>query len=399
MKVLVMSHMYPHLNNPNSGTFVHEQVAELQKQGVEVVVLCTLSKSAKALTYVSAKWKNYYEQPDFTELDGVPVHFDNYLVIPRNFFYHTSGARMYNGIVDKATRLHKEHQFDLIHAHVALPDGYAAVKIGEKLNLPVVTTIHGQDVQTVIHKSIACKNKIEYVIDQSDATIFVSTKLLKLKEKHLTTNNDRSVVINNGLPSMFDCYNEIRKPNDITQLLSISNLKDTKGLNYNLEALSQLKKEGYTFHYSIVGEGEEREKLERLVTRFQLENEVSFLGLLTREEVLQQIRQSDIFAMPSWQEGFGMVYVEAMSQGLPIIACAGEGIEDVVTDGENGYLVKPRDHLELKERLAQLMNDADLRREIGENARDRVNRNFTLSKTVRRLRDLYQSVVNGGRIE
>ena len=395
MKVLVLSHMYPHLNNPNSGTFVHEQVVELQKQGVEVVVLCTLSKSAKALTYISKKWKNYYEQPAFTELDGVPVHFDNYLVIPRNFFYHTSGTRMYNGIVDKATRLHKEHQFDLIHAHVALPDGYAAIKIGEKLNLPVVTTIHGQDVQTVIHKSEPCKNKIEYVIDQSDATVFVSTKLLKLKEQHLTTKNDRSVVINNGLPTMFNPTNEIRKSNDLTHLLSISNLKNTKGLNYNLKVLSQLKKEGYTFHYSIVGEGEERGNLEALVTSYQLENEVSFLGLLKREEVLHQIQQSDIFTMPSWQEGFGMVYIEAMSQGLPIIACRGEGIEDVVTDGENGYLVKPKDHLELKERLAQLLKDADLRREIGENARDTVNRNFTLSKTVRRLRDLYQSVVNG----
>jgi teichuronic acid biosynthesis glycosyltransferase TuaC len=399
LKVLVMSHMYPHLNNSNSGTFVHEQVVELQRQGIEVVVLCTLSKSAKALSYLSQKWKNYYEQPPFVELDGIPVHFDNYFVIPRNLFYHTSGTRMYNGIVDKATRLHEIHQFELIHAHVALPDGYAAVKLGDKFDIPVITTIHGQDVQTVIHKSKQCKEKIESVINQSDATVFVSNKLLQLKEQHLSTKNDRSVVINNGLPELFTDNSERRNPNKTIQLISISNLKNTKGLNYNLEALYQLKKEGFSFHYSIVGEGEEKENLKTLVTNYDLDNEVSFLGLLNRKEVLNQLQKSDIFTMPSWQEGFGMVYLEAMSQSLPVIACLGEGIEDVVIDGENGYLVKPKDHIELKEVLMRLIKDEELRHKIGENAKNSIASNFTLSKVVKQLIDLYDSVLNrkGGR--
>ncbi len=390
-----MSHMYPHLNNPNSGTFVHEQVVELQRQGIEVVVLCTLSKSAKVLSYISQKWKNYYEQPSFVELDGIPVHFNNYLVIPRNFFYHTSGTRMYNGIVEKATRLHELHHFDLIHAHVALPDGYAAIKLGEKLGIPVITTIHGQDVQTVIHKSAKCKEKIEFVIEQSDATVFVSNKLLRLKEQQLSTENDRSVVINNGLPTLFtDASSVKRSTKQPIQLISISNLKHTKGLNYNLEALSELKAEGFTFHYSIVGEGEEKESLKALVTKYDLDNEVSFLGLLNRQEVLQQLQKSDIFTMPSWQEGFGMVYVEAMSQGLPVIACLGEGIEDVVSNGENGFLVKPKDYLELKEVLARLFNDEELRHNIGKNAESMIKSNFTLSKVVKQLIDLYDSVLN-----
>ena len=98
--------------------------------------------------------------------------------------------------------------------------------------------------------------------------------------------------------------------------------------------------------------------------------------------------------MPSWQEGFGMVYLEAMSQALPIIACSGEGIEDVVINGENGFLVKPKDYVELKEVLARLMNDEDLRRQIGENAERTVKGNFTLSKVVTQLIDLYASVLN-----
>ena len=385
MKVLIMTHLYPHLNNPNSGTFVHEQVVELQKQGVEVVVLCSLPRSWKLLSSVSHKWKNYYEQSPYGELDGVPVYFDNYLAIPRNAFHHTSGTRMYRGIVDKVTTLHEKHGFDLIHSHGALPDGYAAIKLGDKFKIPVVTTIHGKDVQFTIHKSNQCKEKIQSVIDQSDATIFVSTKLIALKEKHLSTENDRSVVINNGVPNLFSNSSTINisiKPNSTIQLLSISSLIKSKGLNYNLQALREIKKEGYSFHYSIVGKGSERKNLQALVVEYGLE-----------KEVLLQIQQADIFTMPSWQEGFGMVYIEAMSQGLPIIACSGEGIEDVVVNGENGYLVKPKDHVELKERLVQLMNNAELRFKIGENAKETVKSNFTLSKTVSQLRDLYITVL------
>ena len=396
----MMSHMYPHVNNPNSGTFVHEQVVELQKQGIEVVVLCTLTKSTKLLSYVSRKWKNYYEQPSFIELDKVPVYFDNYFVIPRNISYHTSGDRMFRGILASVATLHKKYQFDLIHAHVALPDGYAALKVAETLNLPVVTTIHGQDVQTVIHKSNKCREKVEFVIEKSDATIFVSTKLLRLKEQELNTTTDRSVVIHNGLPELFSSPSgvEILKDSEeIIQLVSISNLKRTKGLDHNLKALGELKNEGYTFHYSIVGVGEEHENLKKLVIDYKLVENVSFLGLLTRQEVLNQLRKSAIFTMPSWQEGFGMVYLEAMSQGIPIIACKGEGIEDVIEDRVNGFLVKPKDVEELKEVLAQLMSDSELRSKIGENAKLKVEEDFTLSKVVAQIKELYASVLNGKR--
>ncbi len=395
-----MSHMYPHVNNPNSGTFVHEQVVELQQQGIDVVVLCTLTKSTKLLSYLSRKWKNYYEQPSFVELDKVPVYFDNYFVIPRNVMYHTSGDRMFKGILETVKILHKKHQFDLIHAHVALPDGYAALKVGEILKLPVVTTIHGQDVQTVIHKSNQCREKVKFVIENSDATVFVSTKLLRIKELELNTTKDRSVVIHNGLPKLFSSSLSekiLKESQKCIQLVSISNLKRTKGLGFNLKALGELKREGYSFHYSIVGVGEELENLKKIVIDYDLIENVSFLGQLSRQEILNQLRRSAIFTMPSWQEGFGMVYLEAMSQGIPIIACKGEGIEDVVKDKVNGFLVEPKDVLGLKKILAQLMSDSQLRSRIGANAKLSVEKDFTLCQVVTQLRELYTSVLIGYR--
>jgi teichuronic acid biosynthesis glycosyltransferase TuaC len=82
-----------------------------------------------------------------------------------------------------------------------------------------------------------------------------------------------------------------------------------------------------------------------------------------------------------------------------VIACLGEGIEDVVINGENGYLVKPKDHIELKEVLMRLIKDEELRRKIGGNAKNTIASNFTLSKVVKQLIDLYDSVLNrkGGR--
>jgi glycosyltransferase involved in cell wall biosynthesis len=252
---------------------------------------------------------------------------------------------MYLGIKELVAKIYQEFQFDLIHAHVALPDGYAGMKVAQKYKKSLIVTIHGQDFQQTIFKSKKCKRNIEKVINFSEKTIVVSKKLKKIGEKYLQVNNNKMIVVPNGI-NIDDIYTEKSK---ISQeyhgrkiILSVSHLIKTKGIDLNLKVISKLKRKYPNIIYLIIGEGKEKKNLEDLVNKLNLQNIVKFIGEVSHHKVMKHMAACDIFSLPSWNEGFGVVYLEAMAHGKPVIGCQGEGIEDFVEDGKTGILVFDR---------------------------------------------------------
>ncbi len=158
MKILIISHMYPSAFNEITGIFVHQQVKELIKQGCQVEVICPVPATPFPIKYLSKKWRKYSEIPQNTRLEGVKIFYPRYLSFPRAFFFENSGKMMYRGIKKVVNNIYnKGFKFDLIHAHVALPDGYAGMKIAKKYKKPLVVTIHGQSFHTIIFRNIECK--------------------------------------------------------------------------------------------------------------------------------------------------------------------------------------------------------------------------------------------------
>jgi len=101
----------------------------------------------------------------------------------------------------------------------------------------------------------------------------------------------------------------------------------------------------------------------------------------------------DVFSLPSWNEAFGVVYLEAMACGKPVIGCQGQGIEDVITDGKTGFLVKPKDVADLAAILLMLFEDPELRRKVGAQARRLVQADFTWEKNVEKTVVVYKQVL------
>ncbi|MHA1343897.1 MAG: glycosyltransferase, partial [Promethearchaeota archaeon] len=199
MKVLVISHMYPSSFNEISGIFVHEQVKALVSKGIKVQVISPVPWTPFPINYLSSKWKRYSEVTKREIREGINVWYPRYLTFPRAWFFGSSGQRMYLGIKDVVSKIYKEFQFDLIHAHVALPDGYAGMKIAQKYKKTLIVNIHGQDFQQTIFKGKKCKRNIEKVINYSTKTIVVSKKLKKKKKKYLEVNKDKIIVVPNGI--------------------------------------------------------------------------------------------------------------------------------------------------------------------------------------------------------
>ena len=153
---------------------------------------------------------------------------------------------------------------------------------------------------------------------------------------------------------------------DKIKVLTCANFKKRKNIDKVIEACKGLE----SFELTVIGSGKERNKLEKI------DKNVTFTGRLSQEEVLSKMRESDIFILPSVNETFGMVYLEAMSQGCITICTKGDGIDGIIKDGENGFLTLPIS-TEIRKILLKIKNmDDDKLKALSYNSFSTIN-NYT----------------------
>lgn len=397
MKILIISHMYPSNFNEVGGIFVHQQVKELQKQGYEIKVISPVPLTPFPIKYLSKKWKRYSEIPLQIKWENISVYYPCYLEFPRSLFFASSGTRMYWGIKKIIVEIYKNFKFNIIHAHVALPDGYAGMLLAQKYKKPLIVTIHGQDLQYTIYKNKKYKKIIKKVINFSKKTIVVSNKLKNIGEKELKINPQKLITTPNGI-NVKDIYTEksdlLERYKGKKIVLSVSRIINIKGINYNLQAIANLQKKYPDLLYLIIGDGSERKKLEKLTKRLKLKNNVIFLGQQPHEKVMEYMSICNIFSLPSWEEGFGVVYLEAAASGKPVIACYGQGIDGVLEDKKSGLLVKPKDIDSLVKVIDFLLSNPESAKEAGKRARKLIFENYTWGKVVKKIIEVYNSIIN-----
>lgn len=399
MKVLIISHMYPSTFNSMAGIFVHQQVKTLKEKGIEVKVISPVPLAPFPLNLISKKWARYREIPYKTNIEGIDVYYPRYLEFPKGIMFHRSGFFMAKGIKRIINKVYKEFKFDLIHSHVAVPDGYAGMILNKEFKVPHVVTIHGQDFQNTISRNINCKKALFNVLNHIDKIITVSNKLKNVVKDENFYN--KIEVVNNGIEKDYISVDKIQENyieknrinKNLIKILSVSNLKETKGIHINLKAIAKLKEIYSNISYDIIGDGEYRGKLEELIKELGLEDNVSFLGKLEHKEVIDIMKQYDIFSLPSYKEGFGMVYIEAMAQGIPVIGVKGEGIEDAIENGVNGFLVERKNIEELVKIMKFLIENPYKRIDIGKCAIETVLNKFTWNVNADKMISIYNEMI------
>ncbi|SHH39578.1 glycosyltransferase [Clostridium grantii] len=394
MKVLVISHMYPSNFNEINGIFVHKSVQELKKNGCEIVVVSPVPLSIFPLNKLSKKWNKYSLIPKKIIMDDIEVYYPRYVTFPKGILFDKSGYFMYKGIHGLVNKLNNKHKFDLIHSHVALPDGFASMIINKKLKLPHVVTIHGQDLQVTLNRGKKYKDNIFRVFRNVDKILLVSEKLRKV-----IINEDficKATVIHNGI-DMKQCEYKgeslIQKPKNSILILSVCNLYKSKGTHLNIESIAKLKDKFPNIIYWIIGDGPEKENLKKLVASLGVDNQVRFLGKLENNQVMGYLEICDIFSLPSWKEGFGIAYLEAMYHGKPSIGVKGEGIEDAIKHKENGMLVLPSDAEDLREQIEFLIENKDEAVKIGNKGKTTVEENFSWKNSADKVKNVYEQMM------
>jgi glycosyltransferase involved in cell wall biosynthesis len=173
--------------------------------------------------------------------------------------------------------------------------------------------------------------------------------------------------------------------NNDPEILFCGMVSEKKGVGLLLKACAKLKQQGLSFRCKIVGKATskvEENIFTEFIQRHQLEDTVEFTGPLYDDNKWKAYAEADIFCFPTHYsaESFGLVAVEAMMFGLPVVATNWRGLPDIVADGETGFLVPPKDAKSIAERLENLILDPDLRRTMGAAGRRRYEENFTVEK-------------------
>ncbi len=159
-----------------------------------------------------------------------------------------------------------------------------------------------------------------------------------------------------------------------------------KGMDHLIAALPRLLTDNSDIHLVAVGEGDDRGWLENLAEEHGVSLHVHFLSGLTQEELSACYAACDVFALPSRGEGFGLVYLEAMAHGKPVIAGAHGGAPEIVEDGATGYLVPHGDVPQLANALATLLGDSELRKKLGARGRGRVEKEYQFAQFAKSLK-------------
>jgi glycosyltransferase involved in cell wall biosynthesis/SAM-dependent methyltransferase len=347
-RVLIVSHMYPHPDQPGSGVFVHEQVRALRALGIDARVVCGypfwmhagpgpgrwLSQRhfSSLLRHMASQW---------WDLDGVPVIYVPYR-ITGGFENH---AAEYESAVLRAVRESPSLQAPLVHAHTAYLDGSAAVAIERMTGAPFVITEHtGPFSMLLAHPLVRART--ERALAASRAVIAVSTaQAAHIKPSIAQDQHDKLAVVPNGVDQSLFFPPAVWQP-DVhrPRLLFVGYLVAVKNAAVLLRALKTILQRVPGASLTLIGDGDERAALTDLAISLGIADSVRFDGFQPRAAVATAMReQCDLLILPSRSETFGCVLAEALSCGKPVVATRCGGPEDIVVPPEDGALCEVDD--------------------------------------------------------
>lgn len=149
-----------------------------------------------------------------------------------------------------------------------------------------------------------------------------------------------------------------------TRIVSLGRLHSSKGFDTLLRALPHVLAAGADASLNIIGAGPERDSLGKLVADLGLRERVAFLGSLSEERIIEELREADLFVLASHAEPLGVVYMEAMAMGVATIGTAAGGVREIIDDGENGLLVPPQNEMALAAAMLRVIENPDLRQSL-----------------------------------
>lgn len=326
-----------------------------------------------------------YSNDDYGVYSRVSANYSN---VDR-FFY----SRKQNKILKDIHNKYIVNQFDVIHAHSLFTNGYIAMKLKQKYNIPYIVAVRNTDINTFFKLMIHLRKIGVSILKNADKVIFLSDPYKKELFKKYIPNKfkddiqQKSEVIPNGIDDywfnnigvskMFDSKN--------VKVLYVGEINKNKNILTTISALQKLAKENYCIKFTVIGKINDNQIFEKMKNvRF-----VSYHPPMDKQGLIEYYRENDIFVMPSKHESFGLVYAESMSQGTPVIYSKGQGFDKQFKDGEVGFSVNYNNDEEIYRKIKEVINNYE---ELSNNCIINSHK-FKWTKISEAYEQLYQELV------
>lgn len=292
-----------------------------------------------------------------------------------------------------ARKLIRENNYDLSHSFFTVPCGFLSLVCYRLYKIPYIVSLRGADVPgyserfSLLYKIIAPLAK--KIWRRSAAVVANSAGLRNLA---LKTNPEQEISqIYNGIDTNeFKPNNQSSHSMSPFRIICVSRITARKGIKYLIEAVAKLKAANLSLE--IIGEGDEKEALEKLVKEMKLENMVQFVGLVEHSQLPELYCRADVFVLPSLNEGMSNTLLEALASGLPIIATNTGGTKELIRENANGFIIKTKDSNDIAEKLEKLIVNPELVRSMGIESR-RIAEQMSWKKVAEQYLELYKKVM------
>src|ERR1017187_1133459 len=338
-KIIVLPSFYPMEFDYTRGGFFEEQTKLIRKRGPDLTVIFNENRSITTFN-LRKLWYVHFQKQFKIEEDVPVLRRMNWNIVPTRF---DLGKRIWikNSIGLVNSYIMEHGKPDLIHAHCAFNAGSVAKYFKDKLQIPYIITEHSSFF-SLSEISIAQKKEVLNIYNDAEKVVAVSWPFRKLLSEKIGFDKNRIDVVPNFIDTnYFDPRGNINFDRSVegNMIFTVCHHNYNKKLDRLLDSF-RIVVEQYPYWKLIIGgNGPETNNLKSRAIKLNLRDKVVFTGFLTKEHVRLYMKYASMFVLPSDTETFGVVVIEAMAMGLPVVATASGGPEDIITK-ETGILVE-----------------------------------------------------------
>lgn len=381
LNVLIVAPAYPSLKKPYAGSFIHEQVKSIMAfdKSINFTVVKSQPYTPLILKILFKKYrKNNFRK--YNSFEGVNVNTIRLITLPKNKnIYHVSKA-----FTRKLKKFIKNSnvEYDIIHSHGAVHTGYAGVMNSKFYNIKSIVTCHGSDISFYPNLNKKIHKVVSETLHKSNYLISISFALKTMIKNIFNIETVKPLYIGIDMEKFKLSNREADVPKKI---LFIGNVIKSKGVLDLLQAYSQLKNK-YNVSLTICGNNQELKQLEDEYS------DVDFLGSVYNSDIPNIISNHDILILPSHREGLGLVLLEALSVGRPVLGSNVGGIPEVIKTGLNGYLFEPKNSLDLIDKFELIYKK--YKQFTPTALRESISSEFNIHVNSKKLLNIYLEVIN-----
>jgi len=340
-----------------------------------------------------------YEDDSGMVIYRIPVPVEMLLMSPQHYY-----GRLFPPPITsicaliKIIKSNKLGEIDILHQFHIFYLGATCVFAKKLLGKPLVTSLMGWDTYDPIHPLPKFLNPyLTYVMNNSDVIVSPVKRTLSYikqvckKVKIIPHGVDAARFNANIDGSKYRRKMRVKK--DESLVLSVQRLVQRKGTEYLIYAIRFVIEENPKVKFAIIGDGPEKARLIELTKKLKIAKNLTFLGFVNSEELPKYYSACDIFVLHSLYEQFGIVLVEAMACGKPVVSTKVGAIPEVVDDGKTGFLVEPKNPKQLAEAILKLANDERLRNRLGKEGRRKVEQKYDWNIIAEKYMNEYKQLI------